>query len=305
MPLPHWKPLGKVSPLRLVEARLALHHAVQLVAAVGRGLVPPRPDDGHTSLEWQTGLHGLLGQEVPGMRTWRAALRPRDLTLLLIVDGGIVWPRDLAGRARDEAFAWLEEKALDLGAPHGRLAPHVPYALPEHPVGKGGRFALPGDDSLAEVGRWIADGDALLREVASGWPGSSPVRVWPHHFDVGSVLPLGAGGGEDAASMGAGLSPGDEGIAEPYLYVTPWPPPEAGEALPELPAGGRWHREGWVGAVLTGSEIVAGGAGEAQAARARAFLEGAVSVLRARHEEGRRRRPPAQDGRARQDLQET
>jgi hypothetical protein len=118
-------------------------------------------------------------------------------------------------------------------------------------------------------------------------PGAAPVRVWPHHFDVGSVLPLGAGDGDEAPSIGVGLSPGDEGIPEPYFYATPWPPPGADEPLPDLASPGRWRREGWTGAVLTGSDLVAAGDGRAQAARASAFLAEAVSALRALHEQRR------------------
>lgn len=149
--------------------------------------------------------------------------------------------------------------------------------------GRPGDGCRPG--SSARLARWFADGDAQLRPLAASWPGAAPVRVWPHHFDIGSVLPLGDGHGEDAPSIGAGLSPGDDGIPEPYLYVTPWPAPPA-DALPSLPAGGRWHREGWTGAVLTGGEIVAAGEGTAQAEAARAFLAGMVEALRARHERG-------------------
>ncbi len=108
------------------------------------------------------------------------------------------------------------------------------------------------------------------------------MRVWPHHFDVGSVLPLGAQQGEDAPSIGIGLSPGDEGIAEPYFYSTLWPAPDT-ESLPPLPAGGRWNRDGWTGAVLTGSAITAAGDGAVQAAEAGAFLTSAVEVLRDLH----------------------
>jgi hypothetical protein len=132
------------------------------------------------------------------------------------------------------------------------------------------------DASYAELGRWFANGDGMLRAAAQGFAGAAPVRVWPHHFDVGSVLPLGSGRGEDAPSLGIGLSPGDDGVAEPYFYITTWP---ARDALPELPAGGHWHREGWTGAVLTGTEVVAAGDGAAQAATVLAFLTGTIDVL--------------------------
>jgi hypothetical protein len=272
-----WEPVGSVPPVRLAEGRLVLHHAAQLVAAVGRSLVPPRPDDGHTSLEWHRLSRSFVGREVPGPRPWRAALRAEDLSLTVLADGFAFGRLALPGRTLGEALGWLLAQAEALGAPAGGLSLETPYALPPHAVANGAPFAVPGDGSLSELGRWFADADGLLREVAAGWPGSAAVRVWPHHFDVGSVLPLGQGGGEGAPSIGIGLSPGDEAIAEPYLYVTPWPVPEP---LPDLPAGGRWHREGWTGAVLTGSEIAA--LGSDQAAAAGSFLAGTVEVLRSR-----------------------
>ena len=276
-----WEPLGNVSPRQLTETRLLLHHAAQLVAAVGRSLVPAHPDDGHTTLYWRAQPRSLTSQEVPGPRPWRAVLRPAELSVAVLAEGSEVGRLALAGRTQREAFEWLVDRARDLGAPVERLGLAAPYQLPEHPVGAGAAFAAPGEGSLAELSCWFADAEPLLRGVADGWFGSPPVRVWPHHFDIGSVLPLGDAHGEGAASIGVGLSPGDEGIAEPYFYVTPWPPPES---LPELPAGGRWHREGWTGAVLTGSQIVAAGGGAAQAAETSAFLTGTVEALRARHD---------------------
>ena len=50
------------------------------------------------------------------------------------------------------------------------------------------------------------------------------------------------------------MSPGDGSYPQPYFYVSPWPYPE-GSALPAL-ASGKWHTEVWVGAVLTGDEIL-------------------------------------------------
>lgn len=277
-----WETLGRVSPLQLGAARLVLHHAAQLVAAVGRSLVESRPDDGHTSLEWRTQARAFAGPEVPGPQPWHAALRPGELSLAVLTRESEAGRLALPGRTRDEAFAWLAERARDLGTPVERLSLEAPYAIPEHPVGGGDPFPS-ADASTTELVRWFADGDVLLRLIATSWPEAAPVRVWPHHFDVGSVLPLGDGHGEAAPSIGLGLSPGDDGIREPYLYVTPWPTPPTG-SLPSLPAGGRWHLEGWTGAVLTGSEIVAAGEGAAQAATASAFLAGTVETLRAGHE---------------------
>ncbi len=218
---------------------------------------------------------------MPGPRPWRATLRPDPLSLAVLADGEEVDRLALTGLTRGAALEWLAAAARGLGAPDGRISLASPYALPPHPVESGAAFGAPSDGSAAELVRWLANGDVLVRSVAGGWPGAAPVRLWPHHFDLGSVLPLAGAGGEDAASIGIGLSPGDDTIAEPYLYVTPWPPPPA-DRLPALPASGRWHREGWTGALLTGTEIVAAGRGEAQAALAREFLERTAAMLRSR-----------------------
>jgi hypothetical protein len=271
-----WEAVGAVPPKGLVEARLRLHHAAQLVAAVGRSLAPAQADDGHTSLEWRRSPRGLVGQDVPGPVAWRASLWLEELAVVLRVGDTEVGTLGLLGQTRDEAFAWLVTKAKDLGAPAGKLTLAAPYSLPDHALARGGAFEALADGSFAELGHWFANGDAVLRGAAEGWARAAAVRVWPHHFDVGSVLPLGTGGGDDAPSLGIGLSPGDESIAEPYFYVTAWP---ARASLPELPAGGHWHREGWTGAVLTGSEIVAAGDGAAQAATAYAFLSGTIAAL--------------------------
>jgi len=56
-------------------------------------------------------------------------------------------------------------------------------------------------------------------------------------------------------------SPGDEGHAEPYLYVGPWSAPVTGEL---------WNAEGFSGAELSYAELVAA---PDQAAAAKDFLE--------------------------------
>jgi hypothetical protein len=56
----------------------------------------------------------------------------------------------------------------------------------------------------------FARGDAALRAFA---PDEVPV-LWPEHFDVGITVD----------KVNYGVSPGDDGIPEPYAYVGPWTP---------------------------------------------------------------------------------
>jgi hypothetical protein len=87
---------------------------------------------------------------------------------------------------------------------------------------------------------------------------TSPIQLWPHHFDLamlwlpGDKVPDQDPKDEEYADkqMNFGFTFGDAGIPEPYFYVTAYPSPDAFSAL-ELPEGTEWRSEGFTGAVLT------------------------------------------------------
>jgi hypothetical protein len=80
------------------------------------------------------------------------------------------------------------------------------------------------------------------------------VRIWPHHFDLATLISLPHTQKDESVSIGVGMSPGDGNYNEPYWYVTPWPDPTPVN-LPKLSSSGTWHTKGWVGAILTASQL--------------------------------------------------
>jgi hypothetical protein len=150
------------------------------------------------------------------------------------------------------------------------------YDMPDHPV-RGGAAFSPDPAPLGELAGWFALGDAVLREIAAGAPHTIPVRVWPHHFDAGSIRYLDEPG-PAAPQIGFGLSPGDGHYEQPYFYATAYPL-RSDPRFPALPGGGFWREhEPFVGAVLLGSTIAA--AGDPHAA-SRGFLEAAIAASHA------------------------
>ena len=99
---------------------------------------------------------------------------------------------------------------------------------------------------------------AVIREE------TSPIQLWPHHFDLAMIwLPGQKIAGQDPADeesadkqMNFGFVMGDSGIEEPYFYVTAYPTPDAFLDT-ELPAGAKWASEGFTGAVLMWSDLIA------------------------------------------------
>lgn len=111
--------------------------------------------------------------------------------------------------------------------------------------------------ALASVAAALEDFRAGIREE------TSPIQVWPHHFDVSMIwLPGNRVAGQDPADeehadkqMNFGFVFGDGGIEEPYFYVTAYPLPE-GLPTVELPEGTTWRSGGFSGAVLLYKELV-------------------------------------------------
>lgn len=265
-----WEHLGRVPPAALAEGRMALHHAAQIVSAVGLTYLPAAEDDSHTNMAWLEGRRVLAGRFAGKVKAFRLAVRPEGLRLLLL-DGD---DRDaeslsLSGKTVAEGYAWAAEAIARLTGKAERRLNHPSWAIP--PLGRE-RFRED-ERALEELARWYGNAAHVLGGIADAFDGSSPVRCWPHHFDIATLLP----GGAPGRTIGVGLSPGDVAYREPYWYVSPYPYPKDPD-VPMLPEGGRWHHRDFFAAVLTASALLGGGPERLQEARSRSFLEAAVSA---------------------------
>lgn len=265
--------LGTIPPHQLVDARLELHHAAQLVSiAVGRALLPAREDDSHTALRWLEDRDQWQGEEVPSTGGVRVGLRPADLLLTVgDADEPIASRLALGGRTRAEALDWLRLRLAERGVEPSLVKLDFHFAMPPHPVERGAAWRQDLEAERAELALYFSVASKLLREVVRDVP-DARILTWPHHFDIGTLLPHPRG---TDRLIGLGMSPGDEAYAEPYFYCSPYPRPDPTE-LPPL-AVGHWHREGFFSAVLTASELL-GGRGAVE--NARQYLDSALAACR-------------------------
>lgn len=269
-----WHTLGAVAPVDLADARDVAHSAAQWPSRAARAALPAAEDDSHSNLGWDsaTGLlrsHDLGGGHYIGLSIARFALVHTS-------EAGVVDELALAGRDRAAVSAWLSGIAAVKGGDASWLDRALPYEMPAGVVAAGDPYGSPDAATLAELEHWYANAAGLLDEIVATEPAASDIRCWPHHFDIATLITL-AGEGEEATTIGVGMSPGDGSYDDPYLYVTPWPYPPA-DALPDLPAIGHWHTDGFVAAIVTAARIV-----EApdQASAVRDFLREAVAACRA------------------------
>jgi hypothetical protein len=266
-----WRRLDRDRAALLEPARVELHWAAQLAAAAGATVLPKRDDFEHTTLAWSRAHEALVGRPLAGHAS--AALRPRDLALLVIAGEDVVAEQTLHGRTMAQGLRWLGgELSRRLDAPLPALEPPA-HDLPDHPVGRGEPFGAEHGAAFVELADWFANAHHLLEVVVDRHPGATEVRCWPHHFDLATRIARGSD-----RSIGVGMSPGDGTERAPYFYVSPWPYPED-RALPDLPAGARWNTVGWVGALLPGTMLEPDPT--AQRVQALAFVDDAIRACTA------------------------
>jgi hypothetical protein len=101
----------------------------------------------------------------------------------------------------------------------------------------------------AFLGEWYGLAWAVLEElrVTDGAVDPERTQLWPGHFDPAIAM-----GDADAGSRATfGVSPGDHGHDEPYLYIGAWGEVDADDPF--------WNANAFAGAELSVAALVAGG----------------------------------------------
>lgn len=251
-----WKKLKGIDLSVLRDNRKSLHHAVQLVGAVPRNLLPHDPTDGTASLQWNTSLNSLESIPVTNPVGLQIAVGFRFKTFFLYMSSTgtqIDW-FDMKGKSANEGLYWIKEKLEKLLFPFEEISFNLPYKIENfntiRPLGAS-------EQALKEYAKLYRNSHRTLAKMAPKWENAYDVRCWPHHFDLATLVPIKTDkDGEILESIGIGFSPGDEGIDEPYLYVNVWPKIEADLLSKHDLQIGQWNSEAWCGAVLTYSELL-------------------------------------------------
>jgi hypothetical protein len=273
-----WRPIRTFDRTRFAAARLQAHHATQWLARTARAYVPPRPDDSHTSLGWDDAFGGLMSHPLPDGT--RLGLRFAELTLALCGPDASA-PLDtfpLAGRCDPDACAWLMGHAGMRNLDPGALNNPLPYMLAERETA--GVYTVDADQ-LALLAAWFSNADAALGAVRGAIVArkldAPPVRCWPHHFDLDTLVTVAPG-----RTSGVGFEPGDDSYDEPYFYVSLYPAPAVGR-LPAPPPVGHWHTQNFTAAIAPAQRILAApDQGAAVAAFLRAATDATIAALSAR-----------------------
>jgi hypothetical protein len=274
-----WQIVDTLNTQDFTEARLQLHYGIQLIAATGSALAEPLPDFSHTSLKWSPDLEVFIGTPIRANKPFRVALDPVMLTSILLDQESetiSVFPLDQKTLA--EGMAWLKGEVAQLGADASKIELLTyPEDFPDHAIAHGALFNVSkAEAERQELSHYYANTHLVLQEVVADVEDASPIHIWPHHFDIATLIFMPIQKRGEPITIGVGLSPGDNNYAEPYWYVSPYPYPDS-ENLPFLDGEGFWHTQEWLGGVLPASRLTQD-SGEAQVKQVKSFLQSAINA---------------------------
>lgn len=265
----------------LTKARQQLHQASQIVAAVGRTYKPKVKDDHFASFLWNDRREMLQGYEIEGEENFSVALNFKTFSIhLLDTSGESLNSFELDGKTQQQSLIWLEEQLVKLGLDGNSLSIQLPYEMPSYPTAKGKEFQMESHEAFDELSNYFSNTNLIVKAILRDDVNASAISCWPHHFDIASLITISdTGDPETSSSIGIGMSPGDTGYDEPYFYLTPWPYPNV-SALAEIHGLGKWHTDGWVGGVLTASDLTSNSEVNNQERLVKEFFESGLGTLR-------------------------
>lgn len=276
----NWKTLTLSFNDDLNDALQQQHHASQFIALVGRYLIPQQPDDSNTNMQYLLDKEMLVGNALAnGMRL---ALQLPDLILYILdKDNKHKSEISLVGKTTQQVFEEVKQTFAEVGIDTSNIKNELHFEIPTHDLINGASFTIKEKKLFQENTSYRHNAEVILNEVAAGFGDADSVRVWPHHFDTGTFIPLAHNDkGEVSQSIGIGWAIPDSMVNEPYYYLSFWSeqPVKSFKALSPLEVG-EWITTGWNGGVLRLSETLQYSSASEQQKLVKTFFNSGIKIL--------------------------
>jgi hypothetical protein len=275
----HWKHQSLPFDKKMKDALEQQHHAAQFLALVGHHLIPQKPDDSNTNMEYFPNKNMLIGNPLPN--TLKLALKLTDLELFILDKHdnplqNISLKRKTKKMVFNELKICLQNHAVDVS----NFTDKLHYEIPKHPLDNGAVFSAE-DKYLAENDIYRSNAKLVLSNIVSKMKNAEAVKIWPHHFDTGSFVSFAHNkNGELSQTIGLGLAIPDSMINEPYYYLSYWSANKLANVdnLPS-PATGKWLMPKWTGGVLPISDVNSKCAEQEQEKTVGSFYNSGIEII--------------------------
>jgi len=234
----------------IAKTRDALHAYASVLGECLKSSRPKRKHWWHASL--RPSLTGLTTGVIYADIDFEMELDFRSSQLHIRTATGEAHSELLSGQPVNQLVHVISDFLVSTGI-QGNLADHINLDIE---VTR--QFDRYSEEQASLIGRVFSDVGATMAQFrAEIREESSPVQIWPHHFDMsmlwlpGEKIPDQDPDNEEDADkqMNFGFVLGDDSIQKPYFYVTAYPLPDALLQV-LLPEGATWQIAPFTGVVL-------------------------------------------------------
>lgn len=276
-----WNHLTLPFTTKLNNALLQQHHAAQFIALIGHHLISQQPDDSNTTMEYLQDKDILIGNPLPN--EYQIGLKLSNLKLNILDQNQMIEKEViLEGKTKLEVFNELKQNLSDLGLNVSVFKKELHYDLPSHQLDNGAVFSIINENNFIENSIFRHNADIIIKDIANSIEKADPVRVWPHHFDTGSFIPVEYNEKEELTkSIGFGWAIPDRMVNEPYYYISFWTSKPIEKNTKDLKTldFGRWMLPTWNGTILKHVDIIQQKTAIEQYEMVKSFFNKGIEIL--------------------------
>ncbi|NMM48222.1 hypothetical protein [Marinigracilibium pacificum] len=210
-----WRTLKVVHSESLNKTIVTLHKLSQYLSWVGSSYIEKADDFSHTNLGWDAINSSLIGRWTSDGVRISFNFQEFSYKLEAPWHYSIILPED---QTFGEVEELLRHLLIACGLTGSHFQPSDDYQLP-YEFDSDEEVERPKSKYLSYWADCRSNADLMLHKLAAEYAGSSEVRVWPHHFDSGMVIPIEVKNDKTLKSIGVGLSIADGLSNEPYFYL--------------------------------------------------------------------------------------
>jgi len=162
---------------------------------------------------------------------------------------------DLDGKNRDEALEELRNSVNQIGLDGSLLKNIDHYTIDkDHPIQQGATFQKPDEEALRTWHSLYSNARFVMRHASKAFESADEIRIWPHHFDIGTYIPLNE---EGSKAIGMGLAIPDSVVNDFYFYIYGWQRDVVIDLSKFTPLSvGEWKTGDWNGGALPVSVLI-------------------------------------------------
>lgn len=226
-----------------------LHIASQYLAAAGISYVEKKPDDSHTNLGWDS-HNNRLTSNVLNSEGVQLGLAYEEFALVFLKGDLEISTFPLLNQNHGQVMGWISTQLSSIGVSEAYIY-EFHYETGYEKMTDEYVFTHYSKPEIDDVIKRLTIGQSTFERFLITNELESPIRVWPHHFDLGIYALI-----SENLFMGGGLAIPDSISEDLYFYASGYLNGESlGSKGVATLTSGDWGKGGFKGAVLENSGV--------------------------------------------------